>query len=141
MGKKNKEFKINTNSYRIKYGGIKYNDNKSIFIKINGWGETLIEEENFKPILNKIKKDIHLKIKNKKVNNFLNDFFIVDFDMRESGIKKGKKSFMNCTINLYQKHNKPLHDNDIQKEIKSVINTVITEVLDKTQHFNFNSTK
>ena len=67
--------------------------------------------------------------------------YIIDFDMKSSGIRYGKKSFMNCEITLYQKLKLKLNEDNLQRELKSIVDNVIKEVFTENQYFSFEKKK
>lgn len=106
--KRGKEIKIDvSDNYNVVSGTVNNKDAKAIYINISAWGEpTSSVDMNYTRVISRlakcIKQNIYntLKASNDSKFNILNS--IVDLDMRESGIKFGKKSFMNCEITLYQ---------------------------------------
>ena len=70
------------------------------------------------------------------------DSFIVDLDLRSSGLTLGKKSFMNLEINFF------LNEEELDfksKEIKENLKTIVTRIYDENfnnnDYFNFTLTK
>ncbi len=106
--KRGKEVKIEvSDNYNIVSGTVNNKDAKAIYINISAWGEpTSSDELNYTRVISRlskcIKQNIYNTLKLKYNNNFNSSGTIVDLDMRESGIRFGKKSFMNCEITLYQ---------------------------------------
>jgi len=143
--KRGKEFTINVSpNYKIKLGTVDNKNPKSIYINLSAWGELIKEEEelNYDSIINKLRN----KIKH-NINTHIDkeDFhlgkYIVDLDMRSSGINKTKRSFMSCEITLFQKNSLPVNKPYIIDVAKGIVNNVINECLDKQPHFNFYKTK
>ena len=62
---------------------------------------------------------------------------IVDFDMRESGISYGKRSYMNCEITFYQKHSFKLQEKNIQVALNEILDDIVCNVFDDQISFNF----
>ena len=133
----------NYNNYRILSGTVDNKNPKALFLTISAWGETLLDDNInynnvFKNIIKGIKKEINSNINQ---NLFHNERCIVDFDMRESGISCGKKSFINCEITLYQKNLFKLQDKLIQKELKTISDLVANNILENNKYFKFTKTK
>jgi len=61
--------------------------------------------------------------------------------MRSSGINKTKRSFMSCEITLFQKNSLPVNKPHIIESATDIVNNVITECLDKQNHYTFYKTK
>jgi hypothetical protein len=68
--------------------------------------------------------------------------FIVDLDLRSSGISEGKKSFMNLEINFYLI---PDDEDFKSKEIKDCLKNITQRIVDENfignDYFNFYLTK
>jgi hypothetical protein len=69
------------------------------------------------------------------------DKFIVDLDLRTSGIQLKKKSFMNLEVNLYVKEHMDFKSPKLKKIIKTLIQNVYSDVLNKNEYFKFYLTK
>jgi len=68
--------------------------------------------------------------------------FIVDLDLRSSGISLGKKSFMNLEVNFYLiEDNKDFKSKDIRDSIKKISNNIFNEVFYNNEYFRFYLTK
>ena len=130
-------------NYRVVSGTVDNKNPKALYLNISAWGESMISEElNYGPILRNITKDIKIKLKSSlNPNLFYVDRCIVDFDMRESGISYGKKSFMNCEITIFQKKLFKLQEKSIQKELKFIGEVITDEVLEEFKYFKFKKRK
>jgi hypothetical protein len=67
--------------------------------------------------------------------------FIVDLDLRTSGIRYNKKSFMNLEINLFTKQDGDFKCNEIKDSVKKILKRVYKDNILNNNHFNFSSTK
>jgi hypothetical protein len=68
---------------------------------------------------------------------FNKDRTIVDLDIRESGIKFGKRSFMGCELTLFISEEIPVNT-DIMKTLLTDITLKVTkEIFDKNKVFEF----
>ena len=66
---------------------------------------------------------------------------IVDLDIRESGIRYGKRSFISCEITLFL-HNELSVTSDYMKDkIESVTNNLLKTNFENNKTFNFNKKK
>ena len=144
INKNGKQLSTTTHkNYRVLSGTVDNKNPKALYLTISAWGKSIIEDEiNYGSLFRIITKDIK-KILNSELNPnlFYNDRCIVDFDMRESGITYGKKSFMNCEITLFQKNLFKLQEKNIQKELNRITEIITTEVLDSSEYFEFTKTK
>lgn len=133
----------NYENYRVLSGTVDNKNPKALYINISAWGETLIRGDvNYTTVIRLITKDIKkILIENLNTNLFYNDRCIVDFDMRESGIMFGKKSYMNCEVTLFQKNLFKLQEKVIQGELNRIGNLITMSVLEDTEYFKFTKTK
>lgn len=145
--KTGKELKINNfKEFNIVFGSINNKHPKAIYISISSW---IDPKENVNINYVREIKNINKNLKQTLFNYFdsdINSIFekdntIVDLDIRESGIKFGKRSFMNCEITLFL-------TTEIQansEKMKSILNKLIPLIIDKVfkpnKIFNFNLTK
>lgn len=145
--KTGKQFKINDhNNYNITYGCVDNKNPKSIYINISSWAEPLSDyEDDYNKIIKNIDKKIRQTIYNflseNKTTHFLKDKTIVDLDLRESGIKFGKRSFMCCEVTLFQKEETSINSESTKRALNLVSTMIIEEILDKNLDFKFNKKK
>ena len=129
--------------FRTSYGTVDVTSLKSLFINLSTWAEPLEECENWsgkvKKFKNKIKTTIHNNIK----TSLFKQISIVDLDLRASGIKIGKRSFIRCEITLFLK---PKQKIDMKsKTVSGPIQEITTKVIEDSfltsRTFKFYSTK
>jgi hypothetical protein len=72
-------------------------------------------------------------------NSFFDDKFIVDLDLRSSGLSLNKKSFMNLEINFFLKDNISLtfKDTEIKDFLKNLTTKIFQDNLKNNQYFKF----
>ena len=90
FGKEKKLFK--TDSFRVKYGTIDATKLNAIYIDIESWVEPQ-ELLNFDSNIRITRKNILFKLKESLDYDFFSENFIVDLDLRSSGMHLNKKSF------------------------------------------------
>ena len=142
--KRGKELKLDLNpNYKIKLGTVDNKNPKTIYINLSAWGQlkTYDPETNYDTVINKLRNRIKHNINSFNIDAFHKGKYIVDLDMRSSGIKPTKRSFMSCEITLFQKNNIPLNNLEIIDPSKEIINSVIDNCLDDNSHFVFYKTK
>ena len=100
FGKEKKLFK--TDSFRVKYGTIDATKLNAIYIDIESWVEPQ-ELLNFDSNIRITRKNILLKLKETLDYDFFSENFIVDLDLRSSGMHLNKKSFMFIEITVFPK--------------------------------------
>jgi hypothetical protein len=126
-------------NYNIISGTVDNKNPKSLYLNISAWGDPINESiENYANVINHINKKIKSELFNKlDPTLFQVNRTIVDFDMRESGIEYGKRSYMNCEITLFQNNSFKLQEKIIQENIDRILNDVINNVLNDNPYFKF----
>lgn len=144
IAKKGKQIMINNfNNFNIVSGTVDNKNAKSIYLTISGWADPLISKDvNYKKVI----KEFNKTIKNRLFNTLDKHLFnvnrsIVDFDMRESGLTYGKRSYMNCEITLFQNHKFKIQEKVIQDSLNNILNEIITSVLNESKFFKFYKVK
>ena len=141
--KKGKTVKLSGyRSFKSHYGTIDSTNLKSIFLNIQTWVEPKDEVENWnRVVLNMTRSVKHTVLEN--INKeYFDTKFIVDLDLRTSGIQKNKKSFMNIEITLFIHNN--IHDFKspiLRDKIKKILNSVYNDDLKQNKHFTLSKTK
>lgn len=140
-----KEIKLDLlNNYKTKIGTVNNKESKSLYINLTAWGQLkeLDENLNYDYFLSNIRKKIKQKLNNSLNEElFHSNKYIVDLDMRTSGLSLEKRSFMSCEITLYQKKFLPLNKPKIIDNTKTIIKEVIDECLENNSVFTFHKTK
>ena len=133
-------------NYNVVFGSVNNKNPKAIYINISSWAEPL-EEQNVN--YNQVIRNLNKRIKQTLFNIFDNEengFFdgnrtIVDLDIRESGIRYGKRSFMSCEITLFL-HNEISVTSDYMKDkLESVTENLLKTNFENNKTFNFNKKK
>ena len=138
-----KELKINNfKNYNIVYGSVNNKHPKAIYINISAWVQPLNEEEtNYSRVIRNINKNIKQSLfndlNNDKDSDFIKDRTIVDLDIRESGVKYGKRSFMNCEITLFLKTEISVTSDKNKVILDEIVNSVINSSFEDSKHFKF----
>ena len=140
-----KEIKLDLlDNYKTKIGTVNNKESKSLYINLSAWGQLdkLDEDINYDYFLSNIRKKIKQKLNNSLNEElFHNHKYIVDLDMRTSGLSVEKRSFMSCEITLYQKRYLPLNKPRIVESTKKIINDVVTDCLENNSVFTFHKRK
>jgi|TARA_B100000073_G_scaffold329657_1_gene317446 hypothetical protein len=141
--KTGKQFKLNLNpNFRTYYGSVDYKKPKSIYINIASWFSPLEEEENWERVVGQLKRQIKYNITDVPITEyFLSNKQIVDLDIRTSGIRKNKRSYMNCEITLFLKKEEDIKSNGIKSLVKNLLGDIISKTLTPSKKFNFYLTK
>ena len=130
------------NNFSVVSGTVDNKNPKTLYLNISAWGDPLVEGlTNYSGVIRSIDKSIRNVIyKNLNDKLFHKKRTIVDFDMRESGIEYGKRSYMNCEITLFQVHNFKLQEKEIEESLSDVLKH-ITETLNSNLYFKFHKVK
>jgi len=145
--KTGKELKIkNYKNYNVVFGSVNNKTSKAVYINISAWAEPLIESEiNYtrviKDLNKKIKQVIFNHLNTKVNNNFIKNNTIVDFDIRESGIRFGKRSFINCEITLYLDQEISINSEEMRFDLDEITNLLVKNVYENDKTFNFHNKK
>lgn len=142
-----KEVKVATfKNYNVVYGSVNNKHSKAVYINISAWAEPTDEDEtNY----NRVIRELNKKIKQNLYNlfdscsdcEFIKDRTIVDLDIRESGIKYGKRSFTNCEITLFLNNEIPVNSDMMRPMLDEVVNMLLDDVFDNNKTFKFHRRK
>lgn len=145
--KNGKELKINNfKNYNVVFGSINNKHSKAVYINISAWAEP---QHNESIQYSRVIKDINKKVKQSLFNIFdsieENDIkknnTIVDLDIRESGIRYGKRSFMNCEITLFLNNETPVNSETIKDKLDIVSEKIIASTFENNKLFKFHKKK
>ncbi len=141
--KKGKELKTNAfKNYNIVYGSVNNKIPKALYINISGWADPRHDgKSNYNRIIRDIDKKVRQTIYDYLTDNittpFLKERTILDFDIRESGVRYGKRSYVNCEITLYLRYETPVNSDNLKPSVDDLINTIIVSVFENNKHFKF----
>jgi hypothetical protein len=86
---------------KVIYGTVDSKNLKSIYINIQTWVDPKDEYENWTRIVLNMSRSVKHSVYNCIDRTLFDEKFIVDLDLRTSGVQYKKRSFMNLEINLY----------------------------------------
>jgi len=128
-------------SFKSHYGTIDSTNLKSIFLNIQTWVEPKEEVENW----NRVVLNMTRAVKHTVLENINKDYFdtkfIVDLDLRTSGLQMKKKSFLNLEINLFLINEIDFKSPKLKKLVKSLVKSVYGDIMSKNRYFKFYLTK
>ena len=126
---------------KVSYGTVDSKEFKSLYINLQTWVEPKTHQLNWDRVVSnttrKVKHSIHENINTEQFN----EYFIVDLDLRTSGIQLKKKSFMNLEINLFIKEEVDFKSPKLKRIIKKLIKDLHSDILVKNKYFKFYLTK
>mgnify|MGYP003638829659 CR=1 FL=1 len=145
MLKQGREINTKTSEYfRTSYGTVDVKSFKSLYLNLSSWVEPIHNLERWGEKINRIKYKIKSTVHNKIPQTPFKDKVIVDLDLRSSGIKKGKRSFMKCEVTLFlnqNKNNKDLKSIEIKNSVDLLTKEIIEKSLRTSKEFEFHPTK
>ena len=119
------------------YGTVDSKNLKSIYINIQTWVQPKISSEEWLKQVSYLNKQIKGVI-NEIIDRFLyNQNFIIDLDLRSSGISLGKRSFLNLEITLFLKESIDFKSIRVKTSVKEILNAVNKDVFNKSKIFDF----
>ena len=140
--KKGKTCKINGfRTFKSQYGTIDSQILKSIYLNIQTWVEPKEDIENWNRVVLNMTRSVKHSVYDNLNKELFDDKFIVDLDLRTSGLQLKKKSFMNLEINLYLKEHMDFKSPKLKKYVKILIKEIYSESFTKNKYFKFYLTK
>jgi hypothetical protein len=120
-----KEKKLFTDErFRVKYGTIDAVKLNAVYVNVESWVQPK-DIENYESYIRLMRKQIIVNIKDKIDKVYFKQNFIVDLDLRASGMSDDKKSFMFIELTVYPeekiKFNSPL----MFKKMRELSNLII----------------
>ena len=117
-----KEKKLFTDDrFRVKYGTIDAVKLNAVYLNVESWVQPK-DDQNYDSYIRLMRKDIILKIKDNIDKTSFNENFIVDLDLRASGMSTTKKSFMFIELTVYPKEKIKFNSDLMFKKMKELSN-------------------
>jgi len=140
--KKGKTVKINQyQSLKTSYGTVDSKNLKSLYLNIQSWVQPKDEYEKWDRIVANLSRDIKHSVLESLNTDYYKTHFIVDLDLRTSGIQINKKSFMNLEVNLFLNQEMDFKSNEIKDSIRMIIRQIYKDCVLKNKYFLFYPTK
>ena len=147
MPKTGKEVKSSHfRNHNVVFGSVNNKHPKAVYINVSAWAEPLNEVDGgytraIKNIHKKTRQSLYDTFIKDSNSIFVSDRTIVDLDIRESGIRLGKRSFMNCEITLFVNVEIPINSDYMTDILTQISETIIYNVFDKDKTFKFHKKK
>jgi hypothetical protein len=141
--KKGKTSKLNLfDDAKCQYGTVDSKNFKSLYIVLQTWVEPINDHDNWVRITGEIKRQIlHTLLEVAEPTTFEKKY-IVDLDLRTSGIQKNKKSFLNLEITLFiNNQNIDFKSIILRSKIKNILQSVYKDDLKNSKYFTLSKTK
>jgi hypothetical protein len=141
--KKGKSLKLTGyQSYKINYGTVDAKNLKSVYLNIQTWVEPKYEIESPSRIVNNLSRMIKHTVLDTINKTLFDEKFIIDLDLRSSGIQHGKKSFLNLECYFYIKDdNIDFKSKYLKDNLKLITDNIIQNNFTKNKNFSFTLTK
>jgi hypothetical protein len=140
--KKGKTAKISGfKSSKVNYGTVDSKNLKSIYINIQTWVEPKDDYDNWTRIVLNMSRAVKHVVLNCIDKTLYDEKFIVDLDLRTSGIQYKKRSFMNLEINLYLVEELDFKSQVLKKSVKSIVSCIHSDIFRNNEYFNFHISK
>lgn len=98
--------------FKISYGTVNVKNPISIYLQMSTWIKPLEDYENYENLIKKLTKEYKQSLNYTLKNSFFNERkWIVDLDLRSSGMERDKKSFMSVdTVLFYHEPQDPFRE-------------------------------
>ena len=145
--KTGKEIKTNNfKNYNVTFGSVNNKNPKAIYINISSWAQPKEEDElnytsNIRGLNKKIRQNLFNTLSEDSDSLFDKNRTIVDLDIRESGIRYGKRSFMSCEITLYLYNEYSITTTYMKDKLEWLTGNLVKNVFENNKIFEFNKKK
>ena len=127
---------------KIIYGTVDSVELKSLYLNIQTWVEPIVDSDNWSRTVLNLSRAIKHSIYDSLDKKIFDTKFIVDLDLRSSGLKYGKKSFMNLEINFFIiQPGIDFKDDEIKNSLINITSKIFTDNFNNNEYFNFYLTK
>jgi hypothetical protein len=127
---------------KIVYGTVDSIKLKSLYLNIQTWVEPIYESDNWTRTVLNLSRSVKHSIYESINKTIFNDKFIVDLDLRSSGLNLNKKSFMNLEINFYlTQEDVDFKGNEIKESLQHITKQIFKDNFLDNDNFNFYLTK
>ena len=127
---------------KIVYGTVDSINLKSLYLNIQTWVEPIYECDNWTRTVLNLSRSIKHSIYESINKQIFNENFIVDLDLRSSGLNLNKKSFMNLEINFYIiQEDLDFKGNEIKESLQQITQKIFKDNFLDNENFNFYLTK
>jgi hypothetical protein len=140
--KKGKTSKINGfRTSKVNYGTVDSKEFKSVYLNIQTWVEPKIDSENWTRVVLNMNRSVKHSVYQHLNKELFDEKFIVDLDLRTSGLQLKKKSFMNLEINLFLTQEIDFKSTKLKKSLKNLTKEIYDDVFYQNEYFKFYLTK
>lgn len=126
---------------KVSYGTVDFKNFKSLYLNIQSWLQPKVDLENWERVVGNLRKEVKAIVYEFLNSAYFESNFIVDLDLRTSGIQYGKKSFMNLEITFYVKPHVNFKSIEIKNEMQHISNLINKKALSNNKYFDNSITK
>jgi hypothetical protein len=127
---------------KVFYGTVDSVNFKSLYLNIQTWVEPKQENENWNRVVLNMSRNVKHSILESIEKKIFDDKFIVDLDLRSSGLNPKKKSFMNLEVNFYiSADDVDFKSSYLKESLKKITNQIFINNFHKNEYFKFYLTK
>lgn len=126
---------------KINYGTVDAKQLKSIYLNIQSWVTPKHEFENCNRVVSDLSKSIKNSVYEMIDTGLFKSNYIVDLDLRTSGITFGKKSFMNLEITFFIIGDIDFKDPKIKFSLKRICREIYYKNFMQNPNFEFTLSK
>ena len=147
MTKQGREIKTQISDlFRTSYGTVDIQTLKSVYLNLSSWIEPIepVEEtSNWDRLINQLRFSVNNVIHKELQDTDFKNKAIVDLDLRASGIKKGKRSFMRCEVTMFlnKKNSHNIKSKVLLDKVTSITQKIINGPLLKSEYITFHNNK
>jgi hypothetical protein len=124
------------------YGTVDSFELKSMYLNIQTWVEPKEELENWTRVVSNLSRAIRHSVYESVNTEIYDNKFIVDLDLRSSGLSKGKKSFLNLEVNLYLLDSTlDFKSKEIKDSLKEICKSIFKNNFSSNKYFSFHYSK
>jgi hypothetical protein len=127
---------------KIIYGTVDSVELKSLYLNIQTWVEPIVDCDNWNRTVLNLSRAIKHSVYESLNEKIFDTRYIVDLDLRSSGLKYGKKSFMNLEINFFIiQENLDFKDKIIKDSLIKITSKIFIDNFINNEYFEFYLTK
>lgn len=124
------------------FGTVDSKNFKSIYLNIQTWVEPKdYDIENWNRVISNLNRQIKHTVFEFLNKEYFEQKFILDLDLRSSGIIYGKKSFLNLEITFYIKNLSNFKSTLLKSELKKICQMIYFENFKNNEYFEFSISK
>jgi hypothetical protein len=127
---------------KVVYGTVDSVKLKSLYLNIQTWVEPIYESDNWSRTVLNLSRGVKHSVYESLNNKIFDTKFIVDLDLRSSGLNLNKKSFMNLEVNFYViEENLDFKSKQIKDTLLKITNKIYNDNFYNNNYFKFYLTK